>query len=180
MIYAKTWVPGTNQELDSLFEILRQDIYNKQEYTLWANYNFDHFKQCTALTISFDGNVPLFCSSILERNSWPKGVYRILNRYWRVGNDVTILKTFSTGSGAMIQSQLDWCKSQNNFHLAFISRQYNHWQKFMIREFSKKFNIEFQSDNYNYRTCETPNDISCWQKIIYQGDSSILESWDHK
>lgn len=180
MIHAKTWVPGSCQDLDDLFENLRQDIYNNQKYKLWYNYNFDHFKKCSALTISFDNEIPLFCASILERQTWPKGVYRIMNRYWRVGGDHTILKTLSPGTGALVKSQLDWLQSQTNFQLAFISRQYDYWQKFAIREFKKNFQIEFQSDNYNYCTCDTPGDDSCWQKIIYCGDSSILEFWNRR
>jgi len=180
MIHAKTWIPGTNQELDNLFENLRQNIYDSQQYTLWSNYHVDHFKKCSALTISFEDNIPLFCASILERDIWPKGVYRIMNRYWRIGGDHAVLKTLSTGTGILVQSQLEWVRSQKNFQLAFISRQYDHCQNFSIREFSKNFKINFQSDNYYYCTCETLNDDSCWQKIIYDGNSSILEFWKRR
>jgi hypothetical protein len=53
-------------------------------------------------------------------------------------------------------------------------------QQFAIKSFREIVGIEFQSDNYSYCTCETPNDESCWQKIIYQGDSSLLETWKRR
>lgn len=180
MIHACTWVPGQNQELDSLFEQLRSDFYQAQEYNLWPNYSKDSFKHCTALTISFDDDTPLFCSSILGRtqwHQWPHGAFRIMNRYWRIGGRHTLLKKISEGSGIMVQSQLDWLKEHTNFKLAFISRPSDNWRDFIIASFKKDFDIEFKMDNYSYCTCETPNDDSCWQKIIYTGDSSLLEFW---
>lgn len=179
MIHAETWVPGTNTELDRLFETCRQNIFSS-DYKLAANYTKDHFYKCSALTITFEDINPIFCASILARDIWPKGIFRIMNRYWRVGGDHTMLKTLSPGTGALVQSQLDWLAKQNNFSLAFISRQYEHWQKFAIRQFKQNFKIEFKNDNYKYRTCETAEDDSCWQKIIYCGDSSILEFWNRR
>jgi len=179
MIYAKTWEPGTDKSLDDLFESLREKIYLSQQHPLWSNYNKDHFKKCCALTISFEKDIPIFCASILSRKIWPEGTYRIMNRYWRISGDHNFLKTISPGSAILTLSQLEWAKSQTNFKLAFISRQYEHWQKFIIDQFNKH-QIKFQSDNYKYLTCDNQNDITCWQKIIFQGESDILEKWTRK
>lgn len=183
MIYARTWIPGQDQELDTLFEKLRSDIYQKQEYTLWANYSEKNFQHCKALTISFDNDKPLFCSSILGKtpwHKWPDNVYRVMNRYWRVGGDHSFLKRVSEGSGIMVQNQLNWLKENTDWKLAFISRQTDNWQDFAIDSFKNYFDIDFKMDNYSYCTCETPNDDSCWQKIIYIGDSTVLETWKRR
>lgn len=177
MIYTETWEPGTDSYLDNLFESLRQEFYNNQQHSLWTNYNQSHFKNCSALTISFENDVPIFCSSILKRNVWPAGVYRIMNRYWRVGGNHTFLRNISTGSGLMTRSQLLWAKNQPDFKLAFISRQYDHWQQFIIKEFDKNYQIKFESDSYKYLTCDNPEDDTCWQRIIYQGDHKVLKTW---
>lgn len=180
MIHAKTWIPGTDRNLDNLFEELRNNFYCSQHHPLWYNYNKDHFQTCSALTISFDNHTPIFCSSILERKIWPDGVFRIMNRYWRVGNDHTLLKTISPGSGEMTMSQIAWVKSQPKFQLAFISRQYDFWQEFIAKEYRQRYNIEFEIDNYKYLTCENMNDDTCWQRIIYQGNADILSQWNKK
>jgi hypothetical protein len=183
MIYAKTWIPGTDQQLDDLFEQLRSEFYQEQSYTLWPNYSKDSFKHCTALTISFDNKTPIFCSSILGRTAWhqwPENTYRIMNRYWRVGGEHTFLKKISEGSGVMVKSQLEWLKTNTDCKLAFISRQTENWQEFIINSFKNDFDIDFKMDNYSYCTCETPNDDSCWQKIIYIGEPSVLENWKRR
>jgi len=180
MIYAKTWVPGTDTSLDNLFEEFREKIYRDQQHPLWSNYTKEHFKTCSALTISFENDIPIFCSSILERKIWPHGVFRIMNRYWRIGNEHVFLKTISQGSAEMTRSQLEWTKKQPHFQLVFISRQYDHWQQFVINQFDKKYQIKFNSDNYKYLTCDNKEDDSCWQKIIYQGDYNVLNLWTRK
>lgn len=183
MIYAKTWRPGRNDELDKLFDTLRDNVYQDQTHELWQNYSKDRFKHCVALTISFDNDIPLFCSSIANKtpwHHWPDGVYRIMNRYWRVGKNHNFLKRISKGSGVMAQSQLNWLKENTDYELAFISRQTDNWQEFMINSFKNDFDIDFKMDNYIYCTCETPNDDSCWQKIIYTGNPDVLETWKRR
>jgi hypothetical protein len=183
MIYAETWVPGTYSELDSLFEKLRKEFYEQQDHYLWKNYSADSFKDCTVLSIAFDDEVPIFCSSVLGRNEWhkwPEHAYRVMNRYWRINNHRPAMKRMSEGTVIMVKNQIDWLKENTDCQLAFISRQSNNWQQFAIKSFREIVGIEFQSDNYSYCTCETPNDDSCWQRIIYQGDSSLLETWKRR
>ena len=178
MIYAKTWKPGTDKPLDDLFETLREEFYLSGQNSIW--YTKKHFEQCIALTISFNDDTPIFCASILQRKIWPDGVFRIMNRYWRIGNNRTIIKTISPGTTIITQDQINWLKLNTNFKLAFISRQYNHWQKFVIDQYKMQLGIEFQTDNYLYTTCENILDDSCWQKIVYIGDSSVLSKWNRK
>lgn len=179
MIHAKTWKPGTDKSLDDLFEILRENFCQSEQNSLW--YTKKHFEQCSALTISFDDDTPIFCSSILERKIWPPGVFRIMNRYWRIGNNHTLLKTISQGSGEMTISQLEWVYRQPNFELAFISRQSDYWQSFIAKEYYQKYGLKFEIDNHNkYLTCDNIKDSTCWQKIIYQGNSNILSQWNRK
>lgn len=180
MITVETWVPGSNQMFDELFEKLREDFYKADNHILCKNYVKEHFEKCSALSIAFKNDNPIFCSSILNRSVWPSSVYRIGNRFWRVGDEHHILQRISPGVGEMLKSQIDWLKDNSNYKLVFVSRQYDNWQEFMVQDFKKNFQIDFEYDNYKYCTCETPNDTSCWQKIIYYGDSSVLESWSRK
>lgn len=180
MITVETWVPGSNEKLDNLFETHREKFYTSNTHVLCKNYTKEHFKKCSALSIAFENNLPIFCSSILNRSVWPKEVFRIGNRFWRTGNSHYLLQKLSPGVGEMMLSQLDWLNKNTNYELAFISRQYDNWQNFMIQQFKNRYQINFETDTYKYQTCETPNDDTCWQQIIYVGNSKILSSWNRK
>jgi len=77
----------------------------------------------------------------------------------------------------MLHSQLGWLRSNTNFELAFVSRETDHWQPFFLDNFSRYFNLDFKMDSYKYLTCNNEKDSSCWQKIIYYGNDSLLTSW---
>lgn len=179
-MYTKTWMPGTDKDLDSLFEMLRQTQYNDHSHKLWSNYSTSAFKDCSALTINFVDDKPFFCSSILKRTCWPDGVYRILNRLWKPAVRSTSLRRLSPGIGSMLHSQLDWLRSNTDFELAFVSRETDHWQQFCVDNFTKHFNLDFKIDNHKYLTCHNEKDNSCWQKILYYGNESLLDSWKRK
>jgi len=180
MIYAETWIPGTDKYLDDLFESLRHTFYTSQNHSLWSNYNKEHFKTCDALTISFQNDQPLFCASILSRNIWPDGVYRIMNRYWRIGENLPLIKKISEGTAAITKNQIQWLKENTNFELAFISRQYDNWQRYVIEQYKTHYQIDFKKDNYNYCTCENLSDDTCWQKIVYIGNEDVLTHWTRR
>ena len=43
--------------------------------------------------------------------------------------------------------------------------------------FRNRFELMFKTDNYKYLTCPNEYDSTCWQKIIYYGDESLLTQW---
>jgi len=177
-----TWVPGTDAIHDELFDQLREQHYNDHSHRLWQNYSrkeFD-FIRPVALTIYFDDdNIPEVCSSISERDCWPKGAYRIHNRVWKCNNKKQFLRRVSPSMGYSAKSQIEWLKENTDCKLYFISRQTNNWDEWMIEHF-KEYDIHFKTDNYMYLTCPNECDDTCWQRIIYSGDESLLAQWKRK
>lgn len=176
----ETWIPGTNSELDQLFESLRQEQYNDHSHALWKNYSSDAFAECDAVSINFVNNKPFFCSGILKRDCWPANTYRILNRLWKPAPRLQILRRISPGLGSMIHSQLAWLKANTNHKLAFISRETDNWQEFTLDNFRTHFDLDFKMDHHKYLTCSNEHDDSCWQKIIYDGNTELLNEWKRK
>lgn len=179
---AVTWLPGTNSELDSLFDRLRLDQYKNRSHRLWYNYDRSIITSSVALTICFnkEGN-PELCSGITERTCWPKGAYRILNRLWKVeylrlsGRPVKMSASF----GLSANSQINWLKENTDCKLYFMSRETQNWQNFAIRSM-KDYGINVVTDQYLYLTCPDDKDKTCWQSIIYNGDETLLELWQRK
>lgn len=176
----ETWIPGSNNELDTLFDKLREQQYQKIEHPLWKNYSKASFNECTILSIAFDnaGN-PEFCSSAVQRDCWPKDAYRIINRVWKINPSPGPIKQLKPSAGIMLHSQIAWLNQYTDCKLVFVSREGLLWQNFTVNQY-KRFDLEFKTDIHKYRTCNTPNDDSCWQHIIYQGDESVLANWTKK
>ena len=180
-MYAKSWVPGTYPLLDNLFNELREKRFLNTTHRLHKNYNKTHFKNISLLTISFDhNNNPKFCSSVISKDCWPKQVYRILNRLWKIDLQQGPLKSLSEEGRIMMYSQIKWLTEHSDCKLYFVSREGNHWQNFVVDQYNNNYKLNFKYNNYKYQTCTTPNDESCWQKIIYSGDDSFLQEWNKK
>lgn len=178
-----SWAPGSKPKLDRLFNDLREQHYNDHSHRLWKNYSEKEFNfiQPVALTIYFDDNeIPEICSSISTRDCWPKGVYRIHNRVWKPNNKKTFLTRVSDSMGYSAKSQIRWLTRNTDCKLYFISRQTSKWEEWMIKHFEKDFNIHFKTDNFKYLTCPNECDDTCWQKIIYNGNSTLLNYWKHR
>jgi hypothetical protein len=177
----ETWAKGTVPYLDSLFDSLREQQYQNKEHRLWKNYSKDNFNTAIALTICFnDNDQPEMCSSISSRTCWPNGAYRILNRLWKHSNKISYPRVMSDSFGQSAQSQIDWLKNNSSYQLYFISRQTNNWEGWCIKNFDNRFNLLFETDNYKYLTCPNECDDSCWQKIIYHGDNTVLSQWTRR
>lgn len=179
---AITWKPGTDSLYDPLFDHLRELHYRDKTHHLWSNYNREHFiNEAAALTIVFDnhGN-PTHCGSVLQRSCWPDKVYRVLNRLWRVNRYDGPIKDIDPNGGLLLKSQIDWLQENTDYELAFISRESKHFQKWLIGQCRKNYQLDFEHDDYLYLTCPNPSDNSCWQRIIYQGNKNLLESWTRK
>jgi hypothetical protein len=176
-----TWAPGTNSEYDALFDQLREVQYNDRSHRLWKNYDRESFQFAVALTIHFDDDdIPELCSSISNRDCWPSEAYRILNRAWKPNNKKAFLKKISDCMGCSAKSQINWLSEHTSCKLYFISRQTNNWDKWVIENFEKQFNLVFETDSYKYLTCPNECDDTCWQTIIYRGDTTLLNTWKRK
>jgi len=175
---AITWIPGTDPELDHLFDVLRIQQYNNKLHRLWKNYGQDAFKDATALTITFnDENQPEICSSIISRPCWPSDTYRIMNRTWKQFNKKERLTALTPPFGAAVLSQISWLKENTNYKMFFISRESEHWVDWIIDKFKVQYQLDFKTNSYKYLTCPNECDDTCWQRIIYIGDTNILSQW---
>ena len=177
----ETWAKGTSPSLDLLFDDLREQQYNDQTHRLWKNYSKESFDTAIALTICFnDNNEPEMCSSISNRDCWPLGAYRILNRLWKHSNKISYPRVMSDSFGKTAQSQITWLQNNTNYQLYFISRQTDNWENWCINNFHDRFELLFKTDNYKYLTCPNECDTTCWQKIIYNGNENLLTQWKRR
>ena len=180
-MYTKIWTAGTNKELDDLFEQLRQEQYQDTSHHLYKNYSKESFEECSAISLTFDQNdKPYFGSSILQRPCWPNSTFRIANRLWKIKNQRSSILDKRNGMimfGNVIEAQLNYCYQHLNAELVFMSRQYNNWQKFAQDILMKHIGILFEYDSQLYLTCNNINDDTCWQKIMYHGNQSLLKDW---
>ncbi len=174
---AITWAPGSDKDLDQLFNKLREDQYNDRTHNLWKNYSPEYFVDIVAYTIYFDKeDTPVLCSSISNRSCWPRDAYRILNRTWKPYERLSWPKGVGSNFGETIQSQKEWLEITTDSKLHFVSRQKQGWQDWCIKSF-KKHGHEFKKNNKHYLTCPNECDDTCWQLIIYNGDDNLLEQW---
>ena len=176
-----TWVPGTNKELDQLFDKLREKHHSDTSHRLWKNYSKEAFDDVALLSIHFDnaGN-PEVCSSATNRSCWPSTAYRIHNRVWKCSNKKTYLNKVSESMGFIAQQQSAWLTENTDCDLFFISRQTTNWEAWMIKHFNGDFGFNFNTDKYLYLTCPNKCDDTCWQKIIYSGNTGILDTWKRR
>jgi len=176
-----TWKPGSNKKLDKLFDELRQSHYSDKSHRFWKNYSKESFDFSIALTICFaDNGIPEMCSSIASRDCWPKNTFRILNRLWKHSNKIYYPKVMSPSFAETAKSQIEWLNKNTDWRLYFISRQSDNWENWVIKNFSQRYNLKFDKSPYKYLTCSNECDDTCWQKIIYFGDDTVLEEWKKK
>jgi len=179
-MYTEIWVPGTDAELDSLFEQLRVQQYNDTAHPLHKNYAAETFKECSVLSITFDNDQPVVVSSILARSCWPKNVYRILNRFWKVyEHRLTALdrSAKATALSETTKAHVEYVENTLKADLVFMSRQYDHWQNLAVYYLKEKTGIEFKYDDYRYLVCDNSQDQTCWQRIAYKGNEQLLTQW---
>ena len=51
-MYTEIWIPGTDTELDKLFERLRIQQHSDISHPLYKNYSSQAFESCAALSIT--------------------------------------------------------------------------------------------------------------------------------
>lgn len=172
-----TW--SKNKKLDTLYNNLREYHFAK-DHRLKYNYDHNHLNEVSAKSIYWNtkGEPEILCS-ILARPCWPKNVYRILNRLWKVNLNSNSPFSIQEGFGKLVLNQLEWCKN-NNAEAVFMSRQTNHWQSWASKHIQEQTNIKFLSPREKFLTCTNDNDLTCWQKILFYGNENILNNWRKK
>jgi len=181
-----TWAPGSNIELDKIFNQAREDNYQNLldiDHRLTENYSKKSFAWAgiVANTIVFnDEGIPEICASIASRDCWPNDAYRILNRTWKATNKQSLMKEISQAMGLATISQIEWLEKNTDCELYFISRQTDNWMTWVSRNYKRQFNLDFKVGKNKYLTCPNECDDSCWQKIIYQGNEQILDQWKRR
>jgi hypothetical protein len=182
-MYIKIWIPGTDAELDKLFEQLRIQQHSDITHPLYKNYSAQDFKSCSALSITFDNDMPIVVGSILARPCWPKNAYRILNRFWKVHEHrLPHLDRYHGMSvfSKTVEAHVNYAEKELNADLVFISRQHDNWQSFTKKILTDKVNVEFKYNDNKYLTCSNEDDDTCWQKILYRGNEDLLKDWKNK
>jgi hypothetical protein len=179
----KTWVPGSNKKLDTLFNRLREEQYQNKNHRLWQNYSVEYWNDAgiVANTICFnDNNEPEICSTISNRSCWPKSAYRILNRTWKYSNKKSMMTEISQAMGSTTISQINWLTDNTDCKLYFISRQSDNWTEWVQNNFKRQFNLDFKIGAHKYLTCPNECDNTCWQPILYCGNEEQLTQWKHR
>jgi hypothetical protein len=182
-MYTEIWIPGTDAELDKLFEQLRTQQHSDTAHPLYRNYIAEAFKECSALSITFENDKPIVVSSILARDCWPKNTYRILNRFWKVHEHRLPHLDRNHGMTVFsktVRTQLNYAEKELGADLIFMSRQHDNWQKFTKKILTEKVGIEFKYNDHKYLTCGNEQDDTCWQKILYRGNETLLTDWKNK
>jgi hypothetical protein len=181
-----TWAPGSNTELDRIFEQTRENNYQDLltlNHKLKENYSSNSFDWAgiVANTIAFNNDgVPEICSTIAQRDCWPSSAYRILNRLWKHTNKVKHSKFISEAMVSNARSQIAWLEEHTDCELYFISRQTDNWMGWVSEKFKSQYNLDFNIAPHKYLTCPNECDDTCWQRVIYTGDEKLLNEWKSK
>ena len=83
-------------------------------------------------------------------------------------------------AGVLVKNQIEWLKENTDVDMVFISRESNYWQKWTVNRYTEQFGVDFKFNKNRYQVCATPDDDSCFQRIIYQGPDELLGQWNHK
>jgi hypothetical protein len=104
-----------------------------------------------------------------------------MNRTWKLGNDrEPVLRHVTDEMAYTIKSQLTWLHENQDFDLAFISRETSSWKNWFVRDMLDKHGVEFKTSDNRYITCDNKFKQTCWQYIVYQGNDKVLEKWDQQ
>jgi len=174
-----TWT--SDPELDSIYEDLRSKHYANTSHRLHSNYGPGHVAELSAKSIYWgvDGTPKIVCS-ILSRPCWPNNTYRILNRLWKPAINTGDVFSIDKGFALLVQDQINWCKAHGSTAV-FMSRQTpGRWQEWASTTLSEMTGIAFHLPDKKFLTCDNEEDDSCWQRIIFSGDVSLLNNWKHK
>lgn len=174
-----TWT--SDKVLDSIYEDLRNKHFSNKSHRLYKNYGPEHVAELSAKSIYWgnDGEPKIVCS-ILSRPCWPDNTYRILNRLWKPNLNTGDTFSIDQGFALLIKDQYQWCLNQNA-DAVFMSRQTDgRWQQWAAKFLEEMTGLQFQLPSEKFLTCGNELDDSCWQRIIFIGNNTVLNNWKHR
>ena len=177
MLTSYTSKPENFKYLDQYISILDNIVEKKTDY-LWKNYVDFKFEEQTALTVGLEGDKVKVISSIVNKDIWPKGVYRLMNRYYvdedyRDNNTRTHKgKGYNIGH-IILNDQLQYLKDNLDYSFYFISRQKNRkFLSYWTDKFNKEYNQNLTVSNDRYWICNSTR-FNCCQVLVYENDNKI-------
>ena len=174
-----TWTSDT--ALDAIYEDLRKKHYIKAGHRLYKNYSPEHVQEVSAKSIYWGhSGEPEIVASILSRPCWPENTYRILNRLWKPKLMSNPIFEINEGFTKLIEDQINWCELRGASGM-FMSRQGDtSWQHWVVSKLSAQTDLEFYIPEEKFLTCSNEDDESCWQRIIYHGNTDTMSTWKNK
>jgi hypothetical protein len=177
MLISYTNKPENFKYLEEYKNILNSIVDKKTDY-LWKNYVDFKFEEQTALTVGLEDNKVKVISSIINRDIWPKGVYRLMNRYfveedYRDTNTRTHkAKGYNIGH-IVLNDQLQYLKNNLDYNFYFISRQKNRkFLSYWTNKFNKEYDQNLTVSNDRYWICNSTR-FNCCQVLVYENDNEI-------
>ena len=133
MLKSYTNKPENFKYIDEYKDVLKEIVSKKKDY-LWKNWVDFNFDEQSALTVGLEDNKVKVISSIINKDIWPKGVYRLMSRYY-VDDDVPgeeYLKCNYDSESAFVSY------SANFIYHFFLFRCFRGFE-FEVNQYSSKF-----------------------------------------
>tara|TARA_B100000035_G_C20826777_1_gene476810 strand:+ start:139 stop:687 length:549 start_codon:yes stop_codon:yes gene_type:complete len=172
MLTSYTNTPDNFKYLEQYKSILNNIVEKKSDY-LWKNYADFKFEDQTALTVGLEDDKVKVISSIINKDIWPKGVYRLMSRYYVVDdyrdNNTRTHKGKGYNIGHIIlNNQLQYLKNNLDYNFYFVSRQKN--KKFLsywTDKFNREYNQNLSVSDKRYWICNSTR-FNCCQVLVYE------------
>tara|TARA_B100001769_G_scaffold259485_1_gene239281 strand:+ start:338 stop:901 length:564 start_codon:yes stop_codon:yes gene_type:complete len=178
MLTSYTSKPENFKYLDQYKSILNNIVDKKTDY-LWKNYVDFKFEEQTALTVGLEDDKVKVISSIINKDIWPKGVYRLMNRYY-VEEDYRDKGGTKSHRGEgyqiahiLLNDQIKYLKDNIDYSFYFLSRQKN--KKFLsywTDKFNREYNQSLKVSDKRYWICNS-TEFNCHQVLVYDEQYKI-------
>lgn len=179
----------TRHDRPDLYDIYYNELrfHNAIGKNKTENYSLQNMKLDSQLAFSIAYrkviDEPFGLSSVYRNDSWPTGVYRILNRTWKpMGeyHDYVTMKLDLMWTD-MMKDQIEWLKSnRSDYRAAVITREHNSRNslKNLIKQIDRSgIGYSFKLVDDRIWVCNNRSNESCYQDVIYTGDSEVISSW---
>lgn len=165
---------------DPLIEVFKQYLnieLSANQHDLADNYSTENFvlENQRMFSMWVHNNEPKLFSTIFRKPWWQKGCYRILNRVWQNPRTIRVEKTIHPGLYTMIHSQLEWCKTQQDFRTVIITRQRQRYLFKRMRADLLEIGMSFEHTDKLWLckgACE-----DCLHHVLAYGNTECLTRW---
>jgi hypothetical protein len=169
----------TVDQTDKEYARVREDIEKAcsriiaSDDSFAENYSPQNFKldQQAAISASYiDDQISIF-STIMKRDFYPEGTYRVFNRFWR---NPAFRKNYPNKFVpaeilTLVQQQYLFTQAQLKARFIFISREKsrNLWLQHVLPKFDMATEDSWWLTDDSYLVCDNRNSEACWQKLLY-------------